>query len=354
MTIQGIDKKVLDRVRKLLALAADGGATEAEAQLASERARQIMAENGITNATIEMAGGQGEARTKNEAAGFVAKPWMRKIMRALAKQAFVEVDYESGGMRWDDEAGQRKKFLGGWELWGRESAVATVRLMHEYLVRTVHRVARERGTPTDEVFKEAMAGRIAERIEERHEQAMAQQAREAREKNAAAAHPASASTGNALVVVLEDYAQKERDLNNDLRNGWAPGTSAEKRRVRELEVARAQAERDERLAERARQREAWLNEGIDSEVVEFMMDGFTRDRAEALVAESKTPEAQRKREREEARRRREDEAWSQRWQRRLEREAAKMSSPSYREGRRAGEHVGLDAQVNHKETRKLS
>jgi hypothetical protein len=268
---------------------------------------------------------------------------MREIMRALAKQAFVEVDYETGGMRWDDEYGGRKKFLGGWQLWGRESAVVTVRLMHEYLVRTVHRVARERGTPTDEVFKEAMAGRVAERILDRHEQAMAAQAREARERQAAQAHPGS--TSNALVIVLEDYAQTERDLNTDLRNSWAPGTTRAKREAREAEYAQRTREREE-------QRAALFAEGHAENVVDMVMSGISLERALALAEE--TPTTKEKSEREKRRAEKEEARWQERWQRQQQRAHKKYTSTSYREGRRAGETVGLDTQVDQKETRKLS
>lgn len=348
----GIDKKVLERVRKLLALAADGGATEAEAQLAAERARQIMAENGISNATIEAAGGEGEARVAGGRKGHTGKRWMREIMRALAKQSFVEVDYDSGGMRYVDGYGYRK-VAGHWELWGRESAVITVRMMHEYLVRTVDRVARERGTPTDETFKEAMGRRIAERIEERHDDAMAQQEREAREKRAQAMHPAAA-TGNALVVVLTDYAQQERDLNNDLRMGWKPGTTAERRELQDAERAQRIAQREAELEEQRATRQRLLDDGIDADVVAYMMDGFTQEQAERMVARERSPEGRAKAERERARQAKSDQQWSDRYYREQEKLARKMNSPSYRAGRAAGNNVGLDAQVDKKEQRKLS
>jgi hypothetical protein len=349
-----IDKKVLDRVRKLLALSRDGGATEGEAANAAEIARRIMAENGISNATIEASGGEGEARKKDGRKGHTGKRWMRDIMRALAEQAFVVVEWSEGRRAYDFEEGKRKAIPGQWNLFGRESAVVTVKLMHEYLVRTVDRIARERGTPTDEVFKEAMGMRIAERVAERHEQAMRVQAREAREKQAAQAHPSNAGDTSVPVVILEDYATKEQELNNDLRMGWAPGTTEQKRLVREAEDAERQRRRNEELAERQHQRETWINEGIDEEVVEYMMDGFSRERAEALVAESHTPEAAAKRRREQERSAKENEKYHERYRAQQERAHAKYTSASYREGRRAGETVGLDAQVDQRETRKLS
>jgi hypothetical protein len=341
-----VDPKVLARVRKLLALSNDGGATEGEASNAAELARRIMAENGISNATIEASGGEGEGRTSDSRSGHTGKKWMRDIMRALAESSFVIVEYEQGRTARGFEDDERKRIQGKWQLWGRQSAVITVKLMHEYLVRTVDRVARERGTPTDEIFKDAMGTRIAYRISERHESAMYEQARTAREQRAAQAHPGS--TSNALVVVLEDYAQKELDLNNDLRNGWAPGTTAAKRTERELEMAR-------RTAEREAQRQALFNEGYDESIVDMVMSGISLERALAIAAEPPKPEKPEKPEDEKAKARREKEQaeWQERWYRQQEKEQRRANSPSARAGRAAGDSVGLDTQVGQHETRKL-
>lgn len=350
---QTIDRKVIDRVKKLLALANDAGATEAEAALAGERARAIMAENGITNATIEASGGKGESRTKGTSSGYVNKHWQREIMRALAKQSFVVADWRPGGVSVDWETGKRIKDNGGWDLFGRESAVVTVKLMYDYLVKTVHRSVREYSHAADEVYKEGMGTRIAERLAERHERALAEQAREAREAKARQSHPGSA-TANALVVVLTDYAQQELDLNNDMRMEWEPGTTARKRAEREAEQARLIAERDQRIKERQEERERLRSEGIRDEVIELMLDGFSRERAEAMVAEDETPEAQRKKAKEAERSAKEEEKWRERQNKRYEKWAEKQSSPSYRAGRRAGNDVGLDGQVGQSETKKLS
>jgi len=339
-TNQKVDPKVLSRIRKLMALSKDGGATEHEAAQAAEFMRRLMAENGISNATIEASGGDGEVRTKDSRSGHTGKAWMRAIMRALAEQAFVVVEYSHGSAGYDYESGGRKRVPGTWELWGRESSVVTVKLMHEYLVRTVDRVARERGTTTDEVFKEAMGTRIAERVEERHASAMHEQAREARERQAAAAHPSN--TGNALVVVLEDYAQKERDLNNDLRNEWPPGTTLAKRQKADDERAAAMVERENR-------RQALLNEGLAVEIVDLMMSGISRERAIQLNAEEPAP-TKPEDEKTRARREKEDAAWQARWQRQQEKQYARHNSPSARAGRAAGENVGLDTQVGGKVT----
>lgn len=348
-----VDPKVLARIKKLLALAADGGATEGEAANAAEMARKMMADNAISMATIENAGGTGEARTADKRHGHTGKKWMRDIMRALAAQAFVTVDYDTGGV--DKWSGEKKR--GQWQLWGRESAVITTKLMHEYLVRTVDRMARERGTPTDELFKSAMGERIAERIEERHESAMAQQAREAREKNAAARHPSASS--NALVVVLEDFAQKERDLNEDMRWGRAPGTTAQKRLERQNKELAEQAERDRINAEKQKRYAEFEEQGVEWDVAFYVIEyGMTLERAAARHAAEKKAEkveTDEQRKKRQAREEREREQWYERQRRSAEREAMRQRHPSFRAGRSAGDSVGLDAQVNKgPERRKLT
>lgn len=359
MSTTTVDRKVIERVKKLLALANDAGATEHEAALAAERAREIMAANGISNATIEASGGQGEGRTADKRKGHTGKHWMREIMRALAKQSFVEVDWTPGSARtvWSDEENDFVKAgnkAGHWDLWGRESAVVTVKLMHEYLVRTVDRVAREGNRPTDEVFKEAMGMRIAERLYEKHELAMREQARKAREANAAAAHPGSA-TANALTIVLTDYAQSELDANSDLRNGWEPGTTAQKRRERELRDQQRQAEVAAQAKARADERERLRSEGFeDEEVIELILDGFSPERAEAMVEENNSPEAQAKKAKERQRTAAEEEKWRERQNKRWAKYAERINSPSYRAGKRAGDSVGLDGQVGQSSAKKLS
>jgi hypothetical protein len=337
-----VDKKVLDRVRKLLVLSKDGGATEAEAATAAELARKIMAENGISNATIEAGGGQGEGRTKTESNGFVSKPWHRDIMEALCEQSFVTSDWHSG---WKGKPGR-------WELWGRESAVVTVQLMHQYLVKTVHRSVREvmRST-SDEVFMTAMGTRIADRIRNRHYEAMQAQ------KRAAQAQPqqyAASPGSNALTIVLEDYAQKERELNADLRNGWEPGETARRRLASELAYAQRVEEARRRTEERAKQREALLAEGLSELIVDLIMEGFSRDRAHALAEEHNSPEGQEKARRAQERRHAEYKKWEERDQRLRAKREAQRNSPSYRAGVQAGDSVGLDAQVDQRETKKLS
>lgn len=359
MTVQGVDQKIIARVQKLLNLARDGGATEAEAATAMERARSIMADHGLEIATVEAAGGQGESRQKGEVKGRAHKPWMVAIMAALAEASFVHAAHAKGWRsKWDGALHPAQ-----WTLIGRQSAVVTVQLMHEYLVRTVDRVARDRGTPTDELFKAAMGERLTERLQERHQEEMRRQREDAerrnREQAARSSHPGAASGGNALVVVLEDYAQKERDLNDDLRRGVPEGTTARERAEQEERAAKHAAERDERI----KQREAQMTELMRQHGVSFdvawdvvvakmeLEDAVAKEKREQEKEAKKTDEQRRR----EADR---DEKWfhdhQERERKKRQRDLERRAHPSYRAGREAGDSVGLDRQVDKRETRKLT
>jgi hypothetical protein len=311
------DPKMIEKIKKLLNLARDGGATEHEAALAMDRAQSIMLAHGLSMATIEAGGGTGESREKRREGGRAHKEWMRGIMAALAQTSFVTVINAEWHVKKDDDDWAERKRRFGYDLIGRESAVVQVRLMHEYLVRTVDRMARERGTPTDEAFKAGMGERIEERLRQRHEEALERQAQEAREAKARQAHP-GAATGNALVVVLRDYAETEADLNEDYRLGLTPGTTSQQRHERRM-----------RNEQRDRDFERLKNEGLDENVAYRMAYlGNTREEAEAKESQRAQPK---------------DETPEQRAKReaREQRERTKTSGSVHTSGSSARQHGGI-------------
>jgi len=343
MTQTAIDPRVIQRVRKLLALAADGGATEAEAQLAAEKAREIMAENGLSTATVEASGGAGEARLDTRMSGLAGQWYQPPLMEAVCKACFVHVDrtYKN------DRAGRT---LGdGYRMIGRESGIATAQVLFEYLCQTIERMARETtGLSKPKWFRRGMSERLIERINARHEQALAEQARAAREQNVRAQHPGSASTSNALVVVLEDYVQKEHDLNEDMRRGWPAGTTAANRAKEQAEMAAWSVEYERKSRERRAATEKLVVElGVLWEVAAYMVAGFTREHAEELAAPPK-PETEAQRRKREAKEERERQRSSRR------NEEHKRLSPEWRAGRVAAESVGLDPQIKNQKPEQLT
>jgi hypothetical protein len=78
--------KMIEKIRALLALASDDGATEAEASLAAERAQELMLKHGIELAQIAMSEGQatklGADSTRFK---FDVKPWSVTLASGVAR-----------------------------------------------------------------------------------------------------------------------------------------------------------------------------------------------------------------------------------------------------------------------------
>jgi hypothetical protein len=341
--------KVAERVRKLLRLAGDGGATAAEAELAAAKAQELMREYNLTAATLEASGAGAEGRAKEGVERKAMYEWQRDLMDTIGETNFClvkAIQKQQTDRRWGGTTG--RYFYAGYEIIGRQSNVAAVQVMFDYLLQTIERLVREtypdnsqRLSRSAVEFRRGAAERLRERLTERHEAALAEQARKAREADAAARHPA-APGGQALVVVLQDWAQTEADLNEDFRWGRAPGTTAERRRKNE-EVAEANRRaRDAKVA-------ALVAQGMGEEVARYVAAGFTRERAEELCAPPKPKtDSQRRRERaaeERSYRRWEHQEWA--------REA--RTDPLAREaGRRAGDKVSLDDQVDRARRERLN
>lgn len=308
-----IDRKTLDKIRKLMNLAKDGGATEGEASLALEKAREIMAANNLTMAQLEAAGqdaGEGSNRLKSGVKGKALYKYQQRLMSTIADTNFCAVLVVSSwnGRRYMDT---------GYTIVGREANVAAVVNMFDYLNASLERIVTPHLSSNSErlsrwaiSFKEGAAQRLAERLRERHNEAMAEQSAQARAHQAAARQSSGSSASGALVVVMEDFAQAESDANLEHRMGWEPGEAAKRRAEREArqaEHARLEAERRANLTEEERQAED-----------------------EAQKKDQAKWEAQRDRDR--------DRYWSNR------------NLDAYFQGRDAANKIGLDTQVRQRHT----
>lgn len=323
-----MDKAIILRIQKLLALAAEGsGASEAEANSAMEKAHAIMSEHNLTMATIAATGEKGtENRTKEGLDGQAMFDYQRDLMNTIAETnyCYVSVIYSYKGK------GQRGK---GYQLIGSESNVMTTKVMFEYLMQTINRLVmieinndyRQRMSRAAISWCTGCANRLRDRIKERHEDYLREQKRKAEEAKKASQHPASASHG-ALVVVMKDYAHKEADLNNDFRNSWEPGTTAKRRAERE-------AARKEQHDKKYAQAKA---EGYDDKVAKAFADYYFDNLTEAYnwVHGLKQEKNQKYWEREYRKERT-----------RERREASKRDWSAYHKGSEAGDKIGLDAQV---------
>lgn len=338
--------KVAILVNKLLALAKDSGATEAEASLAAEKAQALMTEHNLSMANIEAAGGQSGDDGKRIKDGVVNRSpykWQRTLMSALAELNFCYCREEYKYHR-------HTKSFDGYQLIGRAANVASVRVMFEYLLSTIDRLAKAEILFPDQYFtryahsfKEGCADRIIDRLKERRAEEVT-----AAERNL---HPEAATSNALVVVVLGDYVQDEDDLNEDFRKGWKPGTTKQRRIDDELEYQTRRAEQERRYEQRKAE---WLarDPDIDPIRLDYLAQGFTSAQVDELLAPTKSPkvETEAQRSKRKAREQREYD----RWQQQQYRQDGKKDWTGYHRGQEAGAGVGLDKQVDISKTKGIT
>jgi len=321
---------ILLRVKKLLALAHDGGATEAEAALAAAKVQEILQDHGLTLAQVESVSTDGAPREKRETTHRAMYEYQRDLMAALAANNFclhhiakVFVPHARRDTVTKFIDGERvtgyheKRHL----LVGRRLNVDVTTAIYEYLL-----VALRRANPYDHVTvdgKRFLAGavaRLTERLAERR-----------REREAAsAAAPTRAANGSGRELVLSDVYGTESDLNNDVLNGFPAGTTAAKRREQADRAARQEAEHDRLVAEGVDTTEAW-----------YRAYGYEPERAALYAAKYNR------------RRARSGRGRTRNWTAGDERHHEKVNSAAYQAGKAAGDAIGLDDQVAATERRRI-
>jgi hypothetical protein len=366
-----IDPAVIARVHKLLNLARDGGATENEAAVAMEKATEILAQHNLSMAQIEAGGGGAqEAREQHrDNERLLMYRWAQEIMRAAAEVSFCWCDLREG-TRPSKRDPYRSVKSWHYRVIGRQSNVVAARNLFDYLTRTVARLSLEHvggdvarnHSREAHLFRAGAAERLVERLRERHERRLREQReqveRQQRETAARAAHPGAAPSGNALVVVLADYARDEADANEDVRYGLAPGTTARNRAEDAQRREQWRRERDEKAARIAALiKEHKCSFDVAYNVVEL---GMTLERAieveasKAARQEAEKPETEKQRQARVDREAREERTYHERQARRQEAEARRRSHPSFRSGARRADDIGLDEQINKDNKRRLT
>lgn len=342
-----MDTKIIFRIQKLLALANDGRGNEEEANSAMAKAHEIMSQHNLTMATIAATGKKegGEARSKESMDGQAMFDYQRDLMTVIAETnyCYVSIIYKYT---------KRGNKGAGYRLIGTESNVATAKHMFEYLMQTINRLVMEE---IDNDYRKRMsrwaiswctgcAERLRERIKDRHDKYLADQKKKAKEAERASRHPASASRG-ALVVVMEDYASKEADFNNDFKNGWEPGTTAANRIKCEAEVVAKQKERFAKAKE----------EGFSDEVAKAFAENWWSFATPQAAADWMKPEEEIELTLTEAQKEKQQKRWEREdktERNRRNRELNKRDWSAHDKGKEAGSRIGLDAQLDKSADRK--
>jgi hypothetical protein len=303
---QSIPESVVSRVRKLLALAGNNS-NENEAQAAAAKAQAILAEYNLEISQIGDAEPSADA-TREKDVGSVAATadWQVTLMAALAEANFcLHWTTETLARRMDGTGKLRMRRRHS--LIGRQVNIIVVKEMYTYLLQAMERLCpygdrRDRSTRS---WYQGCSDRLRSRLQEQRA------ASEAESRKRRGETPRGSGTD----LVLSDVYSSEEDLNNDLRYGYAPGTTAAHR-----------AERDARWAAQRASYEAEL---------------AARHSTNPVAPEAKKQESERERLKREAR----DRRWYESYQRRQAREEAKVDRWAYNQGSSTGRDIGLDRQV---------
>lgn len=318
---------IIEKVQKLLAVA--GSTTNpAEAEAFSSKAQALLEAYNLDAAAVNDAGeadARGEDKQKGGFYNYERKLWgaisalnfcmyfkqERWVKRTEADANRAKVQAYASEFRREYRKRHEHRVI------GRKANVVGTKVMADYLMGTIGRMAmeyaKERGeTPKSRAaqsFREGMADHLVGKLENRRDALLAEEARKQREAETKARENQSAP---GQMLTLANVQQTERDLNADHLYGLPPGTTARKRQERE--VARREAEAAQKAWEAANPEEA---------------------------------AAQRKKQQEE---------WDAYWKKYGNRARGRGSRGgtshekvtdwrAYEAGRAAGEHVGLDPQV---------
>lgn len=325
-TDQGKIAKIIDKVEKMLRLAANAG-TEEEATTAANMAQEYLAAYNLSLADVDINSDRGpkaeDVRVKETTKKVALYAWQKVLWEAISKSNYCW--YRRVAEYHYNAKGHYVPRTFHHYIIGSQANVITTRLMGEYLEQTLSRLCPYKpgrdSSKSWNSWKEGCAARLAERLNEKLRQMM----RETREK---AEQAAASNTCTAISLV--DVMVREDDMNYR-----------------------------EEYGEEAYQRRLCFRNHADGEWVEGCENCENRkkwaeqdaERAAKLPPAKEETEAQkRKREDREARR---SAKWWERYQQRQAREWAKKDQTAFKQGAEAGETIGLNAQVGTSEQKKI-
>lgn len=127
-----VEDKVLERIKKMIALGNDSAATEGERDTALRMAYNLLAKHNLT--ITDLPGDQSNEVRERQDIVISADKWARSLAHAVAKLFFCRYFYSSTGTSGKD----KHCFV------GRQSNVITARYMSEFLIKSVKREATAR------------------------------------------------------------------------------------------------------------------------------------------------------------------------------------------------------------------
>lgn len=315
---------IIDKVRKLLALSQNND-NEHQAEAAANKARELLEAYNLDMAIVGKKTNTHAPRDKQTLKGGLYK-WQRELWHWTAELNFCRYYFYRGITKGSSYEHQ---------LIGSKANVIGTTIMAEYLQDTIERMAQDwvrKNRPGKSVFikeaiayREGMASRITDRMWRiRADRIRADEAKRAEEKERMKTN--GHYTENALV--LADVISNEEDLNSDFINGWPPGTSAQRRRENELRREKAQRDAEEIFRKQREWDEAHPEEAAARKAQE---QREYNERMEKMYRKERNQRT-----------------------RKPTAEEERRSLASFGDGVRDGEHVSLDRQMDHKQTRRIT
>lgn len=216
--------KVIEKVKKLLALAHDERNNEHQAAAAAAKAVELLNAYNLDMAVIGHTA-KGTQRSDNRLKGGLYQ-WQRDLWKAVSQLNFC--------MYWSIK-GLKKGETYEHRILGRQENVVGAQVLADYLQQTVERLAQDeakrRGINVFVremiAYREGMAERLTDRLAVLRYERLEEDKRKERERKAAAHHPGA--TGNGVGIVLATVIEDEECMNIDFLRGFEPGTTARRR-----------------------------------------------------------------------------------------------------------------------------
>jgi hypothetical protein len=246
--------KVIDRIQKLLNLAAKNPNKE-EAEAAAAKAQDLLTQYNLDAAIVERTQGiKDGAREELKMRGGFYK-WQADIWSAVAELNFClywTQDYfvpQKPRHIAEGRSSQRRQKRH--RLIGRIVNTTATKVMAQYLEQAIEKSVRDTLNITHKEqfsnyansFRKGAAEELIDKIGKRYRERLKDDRAKAAMAKAAAGKAEAQASGasSSMALTLSDYVQSEEDANQDFMHG--EGYSA-KRRAREAEYAREQAERE--------------------------------------------------------------------------------------------------------------
>lgn len=315
MTQLEIDAKLIERMRKLLALASNND-NEHQASAAMAKLQEMLEAHNLDMAVLGQSG-KGAQRSDTKKTGGLYG-WQRKLWKSVAELNFCY---------YFSIKGLAKGSVYEHRLVGSHANVISTELMARYLQETVERLSQQwaRDTGYKSVFvreaiayREGMADRICARLSDRRYEIVEKARKEAEERREAERNRMP-TTGTELTIL--DVISTEADFNNDYLDGWEMGTTARNRAEAE---ARNKAWYTKRAAEEAAKTPE--QKAREAEALKLQMKIWAEEDAKRAKRRNKTPPKPR--------------------YRAMTAEEQRRELGSYWHGQEAGSSVGIDTQVD--------